>query len=254
MRVLVAYGTKKGGNEALARAVAQGLVEHGHAVDVLAANKVDALDRWDVVVVGGTPWAWFWHRNGQRFIKRSVEDLFQAQPPLIMRLIETAPQRVEVLPVEKPEWPTPTTPIPLQVVAGPAPVDPTRWVHRLVLWLCLFTGVTAVAGGVSLLLATRDLGYLIPGLILFGVVGVGNLAAAALEARRFPKSELVASVAGATLTGWSVMQLVMMRTLSWLQLVYFVVGVSTVCGAVFLWKSRHRLAAQRGSQDLHVAR
>lgn len=245
MRVLVAYGTKKGGNEALARAVAQGLVEHGHAVDVMAATQVDALDRWDAVVVGGTPYAWFWHRNGQRFIKRSVEDLFQAQPPLIMRLIEKAPQRVEVLPVEKPEWPTPVTPIPLALVATPPAADHTHWVHRLVLWLCLLTGVTAVAGGVSLLLATRDPGYLIPGLILFGVVGVGNLVAAVLEARRFPKSELVASVAGATLIGWLVMQLVMMRTLNWLQLVYFVVGVSTVCGAVFLWKARHRLSPPR---------
>ncbi len=226
MRVLVAYGAKKGGNEALARAVAQGLVAHGHAVDVMAANMVDALDRWDVVVVGGTPWAWFWHRNGQRFIKRSVEDLFQAQPPLIMRLIEKAPQRIEVLPVAEPERPP------------PAPVELTRRVHRLVLWLCLFTGVTAAAGGFSLLRSTRDLGDLIPGLILFGVVGVGNLVAAVLESQRFQNSELVASVAGATLTGWIVMQLVMMRTLSWLQLVYFVVGVSTVCGAVFLWNSR----------------
>lgn len=250
MRVLVAYGTKKGGNEALARAVAQGLTEHGHAVDVLANTQVDALDRWDVVVVGGTPWAWFWHRNGQRFIKRSVEDLFQAQPPLIMQLIERGPHRVEVLPVKKPQWPTQPPP----VVASPAPPDVTRWVHRLVLWLCLFTGVTAAAGGFSLLLSTRDLGYLIPGLILFGVVGVGNLAAAVLEAQRFPKSELVASVAGATLTGWIVMHLAMMRTLSWLQLIYLVVGVSTVCGAVFLWKSRHRLVPQRlVRQDLHVA-
>lgn len=238
MRVLVAYGTKRGGTEALARAVANGLLEAGHSVDVLAATQVDALDRWDAVVVGGAPYAWFWHRNAQRFIKRNVEDLFQAQPPLIIRLIETARPKLEEPPDEAPDWSTPS-PTPPRPRAG---ADSALWVHRLVLWLCLFTGVTAVSGGVSLLMASAGQspfeGYLLPGLVLFFIVGVGNLAAAVLEARRVARSELVASVAGAALTGWIVMQLLLMRTVNWLHLVYFVVGISTVGGALFLWRAR----------------
>ncbi len=235
MRVLVAYGTKRAGNEALARAVGSGLQAVGHSVDVIATTKVDALDRWDAVVVGGAPYAWFWHRHSQRFIKRDVEDLFAAQPPLSIQMIE-APR-----PPPEPEKPMEVAPLP------PPQRDLTRLVHRLVLWLCVFSGVTAMAGGVSLLLAPQSsqLGsYLVPGLILFLVVGLGNLAAAALEARQIARSELAVSVAGAALTGWIVIQLVMIRSVSWLQLIYFAVGVSTVLGAIWLWRVRHQLPSE----------
>ena len=237
----MAYGTKRAGNEALARAVGNGLAAVGHSVDVLAATKVDALDRWDAVVVGGARHAWFWQPSAMRFIKRDVEDLFAAQPPLIIQLVELPRAPLEpVKLVEKPVEPPGT----LIEPAPPAPralTQPVRGtveglVHRLVLWLCLFSGVTAVAGGVSLLG-----GYFVPGLILLLVVGVGNLAAAALEARQTPRSELAVSVAGAALTGWIVTQLVMLRSVSWLQLIFFGVGVSTVLGAIWLWRARHRL-------------
>lgn len=256
MRVLVAYGTKRGGNEALARAVATGLQAVGHSVDVIASTQVDALDRWDAVVVGGAPYAWFWHRNAQRFIQRNVEDLFQAQPPLVLRLIEAPrPDPDELLAMPRPpprlaqrSAPAPKAaakPIPRPVLsARKPPRDHTPWVARLVLWLCLFSGVTAVAGGVSVLIAAGEggtpAGLLIPGLILFLVVGLGNLFAAMLEAQRLPLGELVASVGGAALCGWIVVQLMMVQTVSWLQLVFFVVGLSTVGGALWLWRARQR--------------
>lgn len=268
MRVLVSYGGKRGGTEALARAVANGLLEAGHAVDVMPSSQVDALDRWDAVVVGGTPYAWFWHRNSQRFIKRNVEDLFQAQPPLIIRLMETPPPiNQQALTTERVEWPTMETPFaapplppppmpsppepialmtPVEVeveveapVAAAPPPDPTRPVHLLVLGLCLFTGVISVVGGISLLFEpSRDL-YMLPGLVLFLVVGLGNFAASALEAARAPRSELVATVAGSALTGWILVQLAVQGSLNWLQLLFFAVGATTVVGALWLWRQRH---------------
>ena len=77
MRVLVAYGTKRGGTEGLARAVGQGLVDAGHRVDVLPAQRIESLDRWEAVVVGGALYAWFWQRDARRFVKRHVEELQQ---------------------------------------------------------------------------------------------------------------------------------------------------------------------------------
>ena len=53
MRVLVTYGSKHGGTGGLARAIGEGLVVAGHRVDVLPADKVDALDSWGAVVMGG---------------------------------------------------------------------------------------------------------------------------------------------------------------------------------------------------------
>ena len=91
-----------------------------------------------------------------------------------------------------------------------------------------------------------------PGVILFLVVGMGNLLAALLEARRVARSELVVSIAGAVLTGWIAVQLVMIRTFSWLQVVYFAVGVVTFGSALWLWRTRHRLL--RSAEHLHPAR
>lgn len=267
MRVLVSYGGKKGGTEALARAVANGLLEAGHAVDVMPSSQVDALDRWDAVVVGGTPYAWFWHRNSQRFIKRNVEDLFQAQPPLIIRLMETPPPVNQApAPTDRVEWPTTETPYaapplppppmpsppepiplitPVETPAVAAPRDPTRTVHLLVLGLCLFTGVISVVGGISLLFEpSRELSML-PGLVLFLVVGLGNFAAAALEAARAKRSELVATVAGSSLTGWILVQLAVYGSLNWLQLLFFAVGATTVVGSLWLWRQRHPFATAR---------
>jgi hypothetical protein len=262
MRVLVSYGGKKGGTEALARAVANGLLEAGHAVDVMPSSQVDALDRWDAVVVGGTPYAWFWHRNSQRFIKRNVEDLFQAQPPLIIRLMETPPpvNQQPAPPTDRVEWPTKETPFaapplppppmpsapqpialvtPVETPVVAAPADPTRPIHLLVLALCLFTGVISVVGGISLLFEqSRDL-YMLPGLVLFLVVGLGNFAAAALEAARAPRSELVSTVAGSSLTGWILVQLTVQGSLNWLQLLFFAIGATTVVGSLWLWRQRH---------------
>ncbi len=134
-------------------------------------------------------------------------------------------------------------------------------VHGLVFWLCLFTGITAIGGGVTLLNGVNSPplamlehspfeSYLVPGLLLLLVVGMGNLAAAALEARRIAHSELAVSVAGAAVMVWIATQLVMIRTFSWLQVLYFGVGVITFGAAVWLWRARHRLGAHRVASPL----
>lgn len=77
MRVLVAYGSRRGGTEGLARAVAEGLTDAGHSVDVRSAGELEALDRWDAVVLGGALYGWHWHRHARRFVRRHVEELQQ---------------------------------------------------------------------------------------------------------------------------------------------------------------------------------
>ena len=84
------------------------------------------------------------------------------------------------------------------------------------------------------------------------MVGLGNLVAATLEARRIAHSELAVSIAGAVLTGWIAVQLALIRTFSWLQVLFFAVGVVTLGSALWLWRARHRLL--RGAAQLHAAR
>lgn len=302
MRVLVAYGSKRGGTEGLAQAVGEGLSDAGHSVEVLPAGKVASLERYDGVVVGGALYAWFWHRDARRFVKRHLEALqqrpvwFFSSGPLddsakqrelpppgsvarLARLVGAQQHKTfggRLLPGVKPITlargdfrDLPATRAWGQGVGEQLHAMPVRahlpvpramsLVHRLVFWLCLFTGLTAIGGGISLLAGVNVPpssmleqspfeSYLVPGLLLLLVVGMGNLAAAALEARRIAHSELAVSVAGAAVMVWIATQLVMIRTFSWLQVLYFAVGVVTFGAAVWLWRVRHRLAPHRVSR------
>ena len=304
MRVLVVYGSKRGGTEGLAKAVGRGLEDAGHQVDVLPAGKpFDSLQPWDAVVIGGGIYLWFWHRDARRFVRRYFEELQQVPvfffssgpldesashtevppPASVMRLangvgalrhkmfggrlLADEESSVEM----RGDWrdlPSARTwgegvgqELFTVTLKDRVHVPPSMsTVHGLVLWLCLFTGITAAAGGLGLLSSSRDAytpprvallehtpfsSFLVPGLLLFLVVGLGNLGAAALEARRMKGSELAVLLAGGALTTWIVTQLVMIRTISWLQLIYFLIGGVTFGCAMWLWAMRHRLASHR---------
>jgi menaquinone-dependent protoporphyrinogen oxidase len=75
VRVLVAYGSKRGGTEGLAQMVASYLRQAGFAVDVLPARGVKDLGAYDTVLVGGALYSARWHRDARRFVKRQTAQL-----------------------------------------------------------------------------------------------------------------------------------------------------------------------------------
>jgi menaquinone-dependent protoporphyrinogen oxidase len=75
MLVLVTYGSKRGGTEGLATMVADALRQEGLAVEVTPARLVRRLERYDAVVVGGALYAFRWHRDARRFVKRHAGEL-----------------------------------------------------------------------------------------------------------------------------------------------------------------------------------
>ena len=77
MRVLVTYGSKRGGTEGLAHMVADGLRDCGLTVDVLPPSKVRDIVFYDAVVVGGALYAVRWHRAARRFVRKHVAALRQ---------------------------------------------------------------------------------------------------------------------------------------------------------------------------------
>jgi menaquinone-dependent protoporphyrinogen oxidase len=301
MRVLVAYGSKRGGTEGLARAVAEGVTEAGHTVDVRSAGELESLDRWDAVIIGGALYAWHWHRDARRFVKRHVEELQQRPvwffssgplddsasraelppPRSIEQLMALArarhhktfggrllPEEASVSPVRGDfrdldaarGW---GRQVGEQIAVLPVttmvavPRSMSTW-HRVVLTLCAFTGLTAVLGGIGLVTAPRGSpsvpplsvleatpfgSFLVPGLVLLLVVGGGNLVAAVMEARRLRYAELAAAAGGALVTGWIVVQMALIGVISWMQLLYLAVGLTTLTGSIWLWRNRHRLEA-----------
>jgi menaquinone-dependent protoporphyrinogen oxidase len=299
MRVLVVFGSKNGGTEGLARAVAAGLAQAGHLVDVQSARDAGDPSSWDAVFVGGALYAFRWQADARRYVQRCADELrerhvwfFSSGPlddsarqqeipptPQVGRLMERvqarghvtfggrlAPdaegliarsmlkngkggdwraledatawghargQELSALPAQSPR---------------PARSDP-RGTRRLATALCLFTGVTALGGGTALVLAPPDAPgmpplwmlastpfetYLVPGLLLLGVIGLGNLSAAILLARRSSSAGEAAFVAGCALLVWITTQMWMLRTAEWLQWMYLVIGVATCAAAARL--------------------
>lgn len=70
MRVLVAYGSKQGGTEGLARWLGSDLEELGFDVDVMPARQVAEPAIYDAVIVGGAVYVSMWHRDTRWFVRR----------------------------------------------------------------------------------------------------------------------------------------------------------------------------------------
>jgi len=75
MSVLVTYASKRGGTKGLAEMVADDLKKEGLTVDILPTRQVKGVDGYNAVIVGGALYAFRWHRDAKRFVKRHTKDL-----------------------------------------------------------------------------------------------------------------------------------------------------------------------------------
>jgi hypothetical protein len=125
-----------------------------------------------------------------------------------------------------------------------------------------FTGITAVWGGVELirwpqgaellppielLAGTPFTSFLVPGLLLAGIVGLSNLASGLLMHRRHRAAELIGFAAGVALTVWIAVQVVMLQAFHWLHGLYLGVGMATAALAVWLGARRRMALRERKS-------
>jgi menaquinone-dependent protoporphyrinogen oxidase len=69
MKVLVAYGSKRGGTAGIAEMLGGDLVAEGMDVDVRSASDVKKVDGYDAVIVGGALYAMRWNKKSRRFVK-----------------------------------------------------------------------------------------------------------------------------------------------------------------------------------------
>lgn len=134
-------------------------------------------------------------------------------------------------------------------------------VRRALAALCLFTGLTAIVGGgllfiwplgppglglpLSVLEQSPFTTFLVPGLLLCWAVGIPNLAAGILAARRHVWGERAGAVGGAAITIWIATEMVMLRSMAWLQALYLVVGLLTLAASCWLWTQRRAVLRGR---------
>lgn len=119
--------------------------------------------------------------------------------------------------------------------------------------LCLLVGLTAIGGGVSLVLYpdgsrtqlpltllryTPFRTYLVPGLLLSVVIGLGNAIAGVLALRGGASARRVALLAGGALVVWIVCEMLLLRTIHWLQILYLGLGALIVAESLAPTHSR----------------
>jgi len=75
MRVLVTWGSKRGGTEGIGRMIGEALQERGLEVVALPADRVGGLGGFEAVIVGGALYAGRWPAAARRFVNRRVAEL-----------------------------------------------------------------------------------------------------------------------------------------------------------------------------------
>jgi len=119
-----------------------------------------------------------------------------------------------------------------------------------------FIGLGAVGGGIMLVIdpSGSALGvplsflerspfsdYLIPGIFLLVVNGVGSLIGAGFSFSRKRYAQEIAIVLGVIMVAWIVIQVINIRSFSWMHVLYFILGAIEL--GLGLYIRRHRLKA-----------
>ena len=75
MRVLVVYGSKRGGTAGLAQMIGDALIAGGLAADACPARHAGSPADYDAVIVAGALYASRWHHDARRFARRNARVL-----------------------------------------------------------------------------------------------------------------------------------------------------------------------------------
>jgi len=114
-------------------------------------------------------------------------------------------------------------------------------------------GIGALAGGfmlvkdpsgsalgvpLSLLEGSPVPDFLFPGMFLLAVNGVGSMIGAGFSFTKRRYAQEIAIILGAILVAWIVIQVVIIRSFSWMHILYFILGVVEL--GIGLYIRRHR--------------
>lgn len=126
-------------------------------------------------------------------------------------------------------------------------------VYKLLFGLQLFVGIGAIFGGLMAILFPEGPGgmptdvlkyspfsnFLIPGIILFAVIGLGSVFSAIMIRRRTKYLGYISSIFSWALPIWIVVQCIMLNTVVHLHIIFFTIGlVEAVLSMIILFKDR----------------
>lgn len=111
--------------------------------------------------------------------------------------------------------------------------------YKLLGYLQLFVGMGGIAGGLPMILTpdgaaqglstemlsnTPFADFLIPGLFLLAVNGIGSLIASYFSLKMMKEAGMLGIIFGVLLMAWIVIQVIMLGFVSWLQPLYLALG------------------------------
>jgi menaquinone-dependent protoporphyrinogen oxidase len=73
--ILVAYASKHGATEGIARRIAARLSERGHDAQARSVDEVDPLGQPEAVIIGSAVYAGSWRKEALEFVERHREEL-----------------------------------------------------------------------------------------------------------------------------------------------------------------------------------
>lgn len=128
-----------------------------------------------------------------------------------------------------------------------------KYVHRILFVIQAFVGIGAIAGGLGAIMnpvspmgVSVDLlkhspfhSYLIPGILLFAVIGIGSLGSAIAIPFKLKYQGYISSVSSWALVIWIVIQCIMLHVIAALHVIFFIIGaVEAVLSAAILFEQR----------------
>ncbi len=91
--------------------------------------------------------------------------------------------------------------------------------------------------------------FLIPGMFLLAVNGIGSMIGAGLSFNRRRYSQEIAIVLGGILVAWIVIQVVIISSFNWLHVLYFILGVVELGFGLYIRNRQFRAAQQITTAD-----
>ena len=128
-----------------------------------------------------------------------------------------------------------------------------KLVYRLLFALHAFVGIGAIFGGLAAILNPKGpLGvpveslknspfsdYLIPGIILFTIIGLGNIISALTILSKSRFQGYISSVFSGALVIWIVVQCVMLNDVHFLHILYFIIGgIESALSMIIMFEQR----------------
>lgn len=121
-------------------------------------------------------------------------------------------------------------------------------IYRILFFLHALIGLGGMAGGTAAILnPVSPMGlsvdilknspfdnFLIPGIILFIVIGIGNVIGAVTIQRKSRFQGYISGILGGTLVIWIVVQCIMLRSVAFLHVLFFIFGLIHAALAVII--------------------